>query len=63
MSRTLLNTILGPVYPNRPKFDNLPTPYRLTVEQSQALNLNGSLPSEPSEANQPITENPVNPPS
>lgn len=44
------------------KGDGIPTPYRQTHPAPLAPQVQGSAPSEPREAEQPITENPENDP-
>jgi hypothetical protein len=59
MSKTLLQTIVGPLYSVTPADDqDVPVVYR-THHVSPIVN--GVTPSAPSEAPQPITENPVPP--
>jgi len=59
MSKTLLHTIVGPMYRlTVPDDQDVPEVYR-TLPVSPIVN--GVTPSAPSEAPQPITENPVIP--
>ena len=59
MSKTLLETIIGPLYSATPDFDeDVPAVYRTHFVPPI---MNGVTPSAPSEAPQPITENPVTP--
>ena len=59
MSGSLLETIIGPLYSDTPDFDeDVPVVYRTHFVPPI---MNGVTPSAPSEAPQPITENPVTP--
>jgi len=59
MSNSLLETIVGPLYSDTPDFDqDVPVVYRTHFVPPI---MNGVTPSTPSEAPQPITENPVTP--
>lgn len=55
-TNTLYRTIVGPVEPLRRNSD-VPTPYRQAVVPQ--MEMNGSEPVEPGEAEQPISEEPT----
>ena len=62
MSNALFRAIVGQVIPLVPN-DDTPVQYRQTSVTPLAPQVQGSAPSEPREAIQPITENPENEPN
>lgn len=59
MTDSFFRAIVGPVIPLR-RNDDTPEKYRQTRQAPLAPQVQGSAPSEPREADQPITEDPEN---
>ena len=62
MPNAMYRAIVGPIAPLK-KYEDTPEQYRQTLPAPLAPQVQGSAPSEPREAEQPITEDPESVPN